>query len=285
MNKKAILISLTGIIFLLSGIGGNIVNAREIPWARGMRSEEVKALQSILKTDAEIYPEGYVTGYFGPLTEKAIKRLQKRYGILETGVIDEPTVKIIFPRIHIDVVSPNGGEIWDRNEIQTIEWKALPPVTGEEIKEEKYFWPRASIDLFRRITITPERRADEEEVPPPIVKSVFVRHIATVNPFDQVYSWKITRDIKNGTDYVIRISVGRKIIPIILEKEIMEPEEIWPIPPKPTWIYWDESDGTFEITGIIPPTPVPNLEEVIAILEKMVLELQKAISLLRGMAL
>lgn len=286
MNKKAILISLTGIIFLLSGIGGNIAEAREIPWARGMRSAEVKALQSILKTDTEIYPEGYVTGYFGPLTEKAIKRLQKRCGIPETGVVDPETERCIFPiEYKIRVISPNGGEVWDRNEIQTIKWGVIAPSEEEgTIPETKPypFWPKASIDLFRKVAIT--MPCAEGETCEPIEKSVFIKHIAIVNLFDRAYSWKIAGDIKNGKDYVIRISVGRGIAPVILEKDIIEPTEIWPIPPTsvspPHRIYWDESDGTFEITGEIQPEPFP-LEEVIKMLEKIMNELQRAIALLK----
>jgi len=41
----------------------------------GMRSPEVKCLQEFLKSQGpEIYPEGLVTGYFGPLTLAAVKR-------------------------------------------------------------------------------------------------------------------------------------------------------------------------------------------------------------------
>ncbi|MBZ9572414.1 peptidoglycan-binding protein [Patescibacteria group bacterium] len=299
MKKKAIFISFIGIIFLLSGIGGDIANAREIPWARGMRSAEVKALQSILKADTEIYPEGYVTGYFGPLTEKAIKRLQKRCGISETGVVDPETERCIFPiEYKIRVISPNGGEVWDRNEIQTVKWEVIAPSGEEEVIPEikpYLFWPKASIDLFRRVIITPE--CEPGEVCPAAVKSVFVKHVATVNLFNRAYSWRITKDIPDGKDYVIRISVGRGIIPFTLEeKVIIEPEEIWPVPPRPVppeRLYWDESDGPFEITGdIIHPCPEPicplcpglPVEEVIRALERITNELQRVIALLKEMS-
>jgi len=46
----------------------------------GMRSPEVKCLQEFLKAQGpEIYPEGLVTGYFGPLTLAAVKRFQQKY--------------------------------------------------------------------------------------------------------------------------------------------------------------------------------------------------------------
>ncbi len=48
---------------------------------QGMTSEEVKALQEILAADPEIYPEGVVSGFYGPLTAKAVAKFQKKHGI------------------------------------------------------------------------------------------------------------------------------------------------------------------------------------------------------------
>jgi len=47
---------------------------------KGMRGEDVKCLQEILKSEGpEIYPERLITGYFGPLTFKAVIRFQEKY--------------------------------------------------------------------------------------------------------------------------------------------------------------------------------------------------------------
>ena len=48
---------------------------------KGMSSEEIKAIQQILASDPDIYPEGTISGYYGPLTEKALKRFREKYGI------------------------------------------------------------------------------------------------------------------------------------------------------------------------------------------------------------
>lgn len=267
--------------FLLGALGLSIfafVQPAQAKVAIGSRSEEIKAIQEILKSDPEIYPEGYVTGYFGPLTKMAIKRLQKKCGIPETGALDEATERCIYPiEYKIKVVFPNGGEKLNRNEVQTIKWEII----GPSEKEKYLFWPKASIDLFKRSTGSQS-------------KSVFVRHLAVVNLFDQSYSWRITNDIPNGSDYVIRISTGRGIVPIWIQEKTKVPteikaEKIWPISPpiepkpiKPMTI-WDESDGTFEITGEIKPSPVsPNLEEIITTLTKIVEELQKLINALKS---
>ena len=45
---------------------------------RGSTGDEVRKLQEFLKQFPDIYPEGLVTGYFGPLTEAAVGRFQEK---------------------------------------------------------------------------------------------------------------------------------------------------------------------------------------------------------------
>ena len=59
---------------------------------KGMSGEDVKLLQEVLATDPEIYPEGLVTGYFGKLTEKAVKKFQKIAGIEQVGLVGPKTL-------------------------------------------------------------------------------------------------------------------------------------------------------------------------------------------------
>jgi len=58
---------------------------------KGVTNDEVKALQTALKSDSSIYPEGLVTGYFGTLTEAAVKKFQAKYGIDQTGIVGPNT--------------------------------------------------------------------------------------------------------------------------------------------------------------------------------------------------
>jgi peptidoglycan hydrolase-like protein with peptidoglycan-binding domain len=52
----------------------------------GMNSNQVKCLQQFLVNLGEnIYPEKLITGYFGPLTQAAVKRYQALKGIITTG--------------------------------------------------------------------------------------------------------------------------------------------------------------------------------------------------------
>ena len=53
--------------------------------ARGQKGDDIKKLQELLSKDKTIYPEGIINGSFGPLTEKAVKAFQKKYGISQVG--------------------------------------------------------------------------------------------------------------------------------------------------------------------------------------------------------
>ncbi|MBU6431609.1 peptidoglycan-binding protein, partial [Patescibacteria group bacterium] len=46
---------------------------------------QVSTLQQWLSQDKDIYPDAIVSGYFGPLTEKAVEKFQDKYGIVKSG--------------------------------------------------------------------------------------------------------------------------------------------------------------------------------------------------------
>ncbi|OHA15944.1 MAG: hypothetical protein A3B08_03495 [Candidatus Taylorbacteria bacterium RIFCSPLOWO2_01_FULL_43_44] len=51
----------------------------------GSRGVDVTALQNYLKSFKDLYPEGLVTGYFGPATLRAVQRFQVKYGLAKKG--------------------------------------------------------------------------------------------------------------------------------------------------------------------------------------------------------
>ena len=51
-------------------------------FALGARSDDVKRLQELLATDSEIYPEGLTSGYYGSLTQAAVRRFQLKHGLI-----------------------------------------------------------------------------------------------------------------------------------------------------------------------------------------------------------
>lgn len=57
----------------------------------GEEGEEVTMLQKFLASEKDIYPEGKVTGYYGPLTERAVKKYQEKYGVEAVGIVGPQT--------------------------------------------------------------------------------------------------------------------------------------------------------------------------------------------------
>ncbi|MBI2640368.1 MAG: peptidoglycan-binding protein [Candidatus Sungbacteria bacterium] len=62
---------------------------------RGESGEEVKKLQEFLAQRPDLYPEGLVTGIFGPRTEAAVRKLQEKYGFESVGFIGPKTLSKI----------------------------------------------------------------------------------------------------------------------------------------------------------------------------------------------
>lgn len=61
----------------------------------GMSGPDVSALQSFYAGRAEIYPEKLVTGYYGPLTERATMRFQKARGLPQVGRVGPLTLAVL----------------------------------------------------------------------------------------------------------------------------------------------------------------------------------------------
>ena len=237
----------------------------------GSTGDFVSDLQNILKSDTSIYPEGLVTGYFGKLTEEAVKKLQKKYGLPETGVVDDTTQQIIFPNtVEINVVTPNGGESWDKKDVHNILWKStIGPVTsgaasggtsaGAVASSIAPFFPRASIDLIKDSDVS------------------YRYHITTVSLYQSQYPWKIPGNIQEASDYRVRISTGGDT-PCVYRMEGKTDTSIMPYPcplsaAYPIYSASDTSDNPFAVTGTMPPSP-----EIIAKLKAQVAQIENALN-------
>lgn len=73
----------------------------------GYQDESVKVVQEVLKTDKSVYPEGLVTGYYGPLTARAVTKFQTKVGLPATGVLDTETKE----RIEAKLVEGSTGAV------------------------------------------------------------------------------------------------------------------------------------------------------------------------------
>lgn len=58
----------------------------------GQTSTNVTNLQTFLASSPSIYPQGRVTGYFGPLTKSAVMNFQNAYGIAQVGRVGPQTL-------------------------------------------------------------------------------------------------------------------------------------------------------------------------------------------------
>jgi uncharacterized small protein (DUF1192 family) len=59
----------------------------------GVEGDDVRRLQEWLSQMPEIYPEGKVTGYFGPLTRQAVMRFEMKNGLTPDGQFDAQTIE------------------------------------------------------------------------------------------------------------------------------------------------------------------------------------------------
>lgn len=62
---------------------------------QGMSGADISVLQTFLATDNTIYPQGLITGFFGPLTHSAVSNFQSRNGIATVGRVGPITLAAI----------------------------------------------------------------------------------------------------------------------------------------------------------------------------------------------
>ncbi|MBI2610508.1 peptidoglycan-binding protein [Candidatus Kaiserbacteria bacterium] len=58
---------------------------------RGMSGDDVRDLQELLAQFPDVYPQRLITGFFGDLTERALKKFQEKYGIESIGIFGPKT--------------------------------------------------------------------------------------------------------------------------------------------------------------------------------------------------
>lgn len=61
----------------------------------GQTGTNVTNLQTFLASNPSIYPQGRITGYFGPLTKSAVMNYQNAYGIAQVGIVGPQTLASI----------------------------------------------------------------------------------------------------------------------------------------------------------------------------------------------
>ncbi len=80
---------------------------------KGSTGPDVTRLQQFLAGDSSIYPEGNISGYYGALTEAAVKRWQTKYNVVSSGSAATTGFGMVGPRTAaaIALLCSNGGAV------------------------------------------------------------------------------------------------------------------------------------------------------------------------------
>jgi len=88
----ASLILMAGMIFMAGSANAATFTQLTAQLDYGQTSVNVRNLQIFLASSPSIYPQGLVTGYFGPLTKSAVMNFQNAYGISQVGRVGPQTL-------------------------------------------------------------------------------------------------------------------------------------------------------------------------------------------------
>lgn len=75
----------------------------------GSSGAGVTQLQQFLARDPSVYPEGKITGYYGALTQAAVKRFQAKSGIISSGTPSTTGYGQVGPKTAAAIVAQCGG--------------------------------------------------------------------------------------------------------------------------------------------------------------------------------
>ena len=136
----------------------------------GMSGEDVTLLQEVLATDVDVYPEGLVTGYFGPLTRNAVKRFQKIAGIEQVGLVGPKTSASINQLLLVGVgqsgkVPP--GLLIAPGIRKRVDLEILKPLSGQKLPPG--IARRLGVDILGK------------DVMPPVISNVTASNIDAIS--------------------------------------------------------------------------------------------------------
>lgn len=92
IKRSAILSTVTISALFLSSISSASALSLYRELEIGMSGQDVRELQTYLASNPSIYPEGIASGYFGVLTQMAIRRFQALAGIAQVGRVGPQTM-------------------------------------------------------------------------------------------------------------------------------------------------------------------------------------------------
>lgn len=284
---------------------------------KGVSSADVSTLQTMLKTSPAIYPSGLVTGYYGSITETAVKKLQEKYGLPQTGIVDSATQAVLYPNpyttdVKIIVIAPNGGESWTAGSVQKILWKStispisvtVPPtpvpmsptimmksasVSGGSTVASSVGSPVGVIAIppfFNYASIDLTRDSNPS----------YSYHIGSVNLYESQYSWSVPKNVPEASDYRVRISLGNNV-PCMYTNDVQMMKAgvsaptsiarpICAMPMIASSFAGDSSDNVFSIKGgssVNVEALRAQIAEIKAVIEKLLAQIADIESKLEGL--
>src|SRR3989344_4173639 len=128
--QKSLRFALVGML-LLSPLAASAATAGACPnlarsLSRGISGNDVLRLQTFLARDPSIYPEAVLSGYFGPLTERAVQRWQVKFGVISSG----PGYGIAGPRTAAAIAVQCAGGSVGLPEVTVGGFISVSPIQG-----------------------------------------------------------------------------------------------------------------------------------------------------------
>lgn len=126
----------------------------------GSRGQDVTNLQTFLASDKNIYPEGLITGYYGPLTTKAVAQFQIAYGIQSVGWVGPQTLTKINEVINagrgIDIYAPTiyNPSVSKTNTSASFSWSTNENALGKVFFSTTPFYLAEATGMFTGPTIS-----------------------------------------------------------------------------------------------------------------------------------
>lgn len=108
--------------------------------SRGDQNKQVEHLQVVLASESSIYQKGLITGFFGPLTENAVKKFQKRYQLPVTGVAGTATLKKLEQLSSVEI-SKDKADAYD----QKLTRELTTGLKGEDVSVLQQFLVNAEV--------------------------------------------------------------------------------------------------------------------------------------------
>lgn len=103
----------------------------------GMTGSDVSELQAHLAADKTIYPQGLITGYFGPLTKAAVMNFQTKYGISPVGRVGPITLAALNSQMAISETAEGAGKVTYYDRAQPV---LSAPVVTKGMKSATIQW-------------------------------------------------------------------------------------------------------------------------------------------------